>query len=60
VRVSGKNSTAESPRISERGLAERTNGHKMEVNTVEEGKINEVAGKKCNGRHGLRKAEEEV
>jgi hypothetical protein len=45
VRVSGKNTTAGIPRISERRLTEwRASGQKMEVNTMEEGEINDVAG----------------
>jgi hypothetical protein len=45
VRVSGK-TTAGIPRISERGLTERrTSGQEMEVYTMEEGEISDLAGK---------------
>jgi hypothetical protein len=45
VRVSGKNTTAESPRTSYHGLSERrANGQEMEVNTMEEGEMNDIVG----------------
>jgi hypothetical protein len=39
VRISGKSSTAGSPRISELGLIERRSGQEMEVNTMEDGEM---------------------
>jgi hypothetical protein len=46
VRVSGKNTTDGSPRTPERGLSERrTSGQEVEVNTMTEGEILDVAEK---------------
>jgi hypothetical protein len=44
--VLGKNTTAGSPRASDRGLLEnRTSGQEIEVDAMEEGEINDEAGK---------------
>jgi hypothetical protein len=43
--VLGKNAVARSPRTLEHGLSEiRTSGQEMEVNTMEEGEINDEVG----------------
>jgi hypothetical protein len=45
VRVSGKNITAGSPRTSESGFSERRKSdQEMEVNTMEDREINDIAG----------------
>jgi hypothetical protein len=45
VQVSGKNTMVRSQHTSEGGFSEsRTSGQEMEVNTMEEGEINDIAG----------------
>jgi hypothetical protein len=43
--VSGRNTTAGSPRASEHGPSERrSSGQEMEINTMEEREINDIVG----------------
>jgi hypothetical protein len=59
VQVLGKNTTAGNPLTSDHGLSERrTGGQEMEVNTMEEGEINDVAGEEVFVEDGLRKGKE--